>query len=211
MEDLNKKIKKRLDDYLEFDSDDLFKVGDLIRVFGGAVRDSIAEMEINDVDILCAPKSHKSLSEFLIKKGYKLNTHLGGKRLHEMYTNVNNISEPHTFIKGEKIIQLIRPSVNKDFLPNIGGFLGVFNRLVENVDISCCGVSYDSNGLREDFKNAILHCQNLVFSRNENGSMYDYTRYNHRSVKLKERGWKKIENTTQNNRDLKINNILDEW
>jgi hypothetical protein len=206
MIDINKKIKNRLDYYLEFDSDDLFKCGDFIKVFGGAVRDSIAEMEINDVDILCAPNSHKRLSNFLLEKGYKLNDYLCGKHLTELYKTVNNISEPHTFMKGDKIIQLIRPRANKQGID----FSNVFNRLVQNVDISCCGVSYDKNGLKEDYKNAILHCQNLVFSKNLLGSMYDYNRYIHRSSKLEKKGWKEIEDTISNNRDLKIRNIFEE-
>ena len=211
MKDLNKKIKDRLDYYLEFDSDDLFKNGDLIKVFGGAVRDSIAEMEINDIDILCASNSHKALSKFLTEKGYKFNDYLCGKHLNQMYKSVYNISEPHTFTKGDKIIQLIRPRIinRHDIIDS--NSIGVFNRLVENVDISCCGISYDQNGLKEDFKNAILHCQNLVFSRNSNGTMYDYNRYTHRSIKLINRGWKEIEDTIENNRDLKIQNIIDEW
>jgi hypothetical protein len=208
MKDLNKKIKDRLDYYLEFDSDELFQCGDFIKVFGGAVRDSISEMEINDVDILCAPNSHKRLSNLLLEKGYKLNDYLCGKHLTEMYKSVNNISEPHTFIKGDKIIQLIRPRFNNQLDID---FREVFNRLVQNVDISCCGVSYDKMGLKEEYKNAILHCQNLVFSKNLSGSMYDYNRWIHRSIKLEKRGWKEIEDTTSNNRDLKIQNIIDEW
>ena len=45
-------IKKRVDDYLGFDSDRLFKSCDLVRIFGGAIRDSICGDPINDIDIL---------------------------------------------------------------------------------------------------------------------------------------------------------------
>ena len=49
-------IKKRLDEYLEFDSDSLFYPTQsgliLARIFGGAVRDSIAGQKINDIDLL---------------------------------------------------------------------------------------------------------------------------------------------------------------
>jgi len=50
-------IKDRLDDYLEFDSNQLFEKGLLTRIFGGAIRDSIAGQKINDIDLLTGAKS----------------------------------------------------------------------------------------------------------------------------------------------------------
>jgi hypothetical protein len=44
-------IKERIDDYLGFDSSKLF-VNNLVRVFGGAVRDCIAGMPINRMLLL---------------------------------------------------------------------------------------------------------------------------------------------------------------
>ena len=45
------KIRKSLNDYLEFDSDELFKSKfNIVRIFGGAIRDIIADQNINDVE-----------------------------------------------------------------------------------------------------------------------------------------------------------------
>ena len=62
-------IKQELDDYLEFDSNDLFKHTDLIRVFGGAIRDIIAEQPIHDVDILVGSRSLNILETLLEIQG----------------------------------------------------------------------------------------------------------------------------------------------
>lgn len=43
-------VKEKINQYLELDSQELF-IDPLVRIFGGAVRDSIAEDEIRDVDI----------------------------------------------------------------------------------------------------------------------------------------------------------------
>ena len=134
---------------------------------------------------------------------------LNGKDLQEMYSEIHVINEPKTWIKGKKIVQLIRPSVR---LP-----VGVadspeaykigFTDLIANVDLSCCGVSYDGETLHEDYPNALLHCQSKVFSVNKKAKMYSHKRVSHRIHKLIDRGWKEIENTISNNRDLKINII----
>ena len=45
---INIMIKEKLDEYLEFDSNELFNFkNSLVRVFGGAIRDIIANMPIN--------------------------------------------------------------------------------------------------------------------------------------------------------------------
>ena len=62
---MNEKIKKRLDEYLEFDSGQIFRHCDLVRIFGGAVRDILADMEIHDIDILCGSKSYQMLKTCL--------------------------------------------------------------------------------------------------------------------------------------------------
>ena len=203
------KIRKSLNDYLEFDSDELFKSKfNIVRIFGGAIRDIIADQNINDVDILCGSKAIKYIEMILEKNGYQYMEMLNGKDLQEMYSDIHVINEPHTWIKGKKIVQLIRPSL---------GFQGKdesvyrqgFTELISNVDLSCCGVSYDGESLYEDYPNAIVHCQSKVFSVNMSAKMYSQKRISHRKAKLEDRGWKEIKNETNLNRDLKINNILD--
>lgn len=201
---MDDRIKQKLSEYLEFDSDKLFKNKyNLIRVFGGAIRDIIADLPINDVDILCGSKAFKFVEFILENNGYTYFDSLNGKNLQEMYKDIHVINEPHTWIKGTKIVQVIRPT-------NISSNLTYeesFNNLITNVDLSCCGVSYDGQ-LHEDFKNAIIHCQSKVYSVNHYALMYSENRAMHRRVKLQGRGWEEVNNETWVNRDLKINLAL---
>jgi hypothetical protein len=204
------KIRLALNEYLEFNSDDIFKSKfNIVRIFGGAIRDIIAGQPINDVDILCGSKAIKYIEMVLEKNGYQYMEMLNGKDLQEMYSDIHVINEPHTWIKGKKIVQLIRPSF---------GFQGKdeqvyrqgFSDLIANVDFSCCGVSYDGETLYEDFLNAIVHCQSKVFSINMRAKMYSMKRINHRKAKLESRGWKEITESVNMNRDLKLCNVLNE-
>lgn len=80
--DLKQKVKSKLDEYLEFDSDLIFnsllkegeqlQVKPLVRVFGGAVRDIIANIPINDVDIIVGAKTIKRVNRVLEENGYIL-------------------------------------------------------------------------------------------------------------------------------------------
>lgn len=199
------KIRKSLSDYLEFDLDELFKSKfNLVRVFGGSIRDILADQPINDVDILCGSKAMRYIEMILEQNEYHYMETLNGKDLQEMYSEIHIINEPHTWIKGKKIIQLIRPAFGPDSKDESIYKQG-FKDLISNVDISCCGVSYDGEKLYEDFKNAINHCQNKVFFVNKEAKMYSYKRSQFRIHKLCNRGWKQIENKTDINRDIKIN------
>ena len=201
------KIKSRIDDYLEFDSDKLFQNKfNLIRVFGGAIRDIIADQPINDIDLLCGSRAFKFVEFVLEKNGYIYFDYLNGKNLQEMYKDIHIISEPHTWIKGKKIVQVIRPTNLKNELT----YEESFNDLIANVDLSCCGVSWDGQTLHEDYKNAIVHCQNKVFSKNIFAKMYSTERVQHRMAKLLDRGWKEIESEVGINRDLKLNILVND-
>jgi hypothetical protein len=196
-------IKNSLDEYLEFDSSELFgSKFNLVRIFGGAIRDIIAGQNIRDIDIICGSRAMSFIESVLERNGYNFLEGLNGKDLQEMYSEIHVICEPHTWIKGKKIIQLIKPSrLSTSYR------LG-FEDIIRNVDFSCCGVSYDGNEIFEDFPNAILHCQSKVFSVNKNAKMYSQKRALHRKIKLQDRGWKEIDNTTDINRDLKIEMAL---
>jgi hypothetical protein len=202
-------IKSKLDEYLEFDSNILFNnKWNLVRVFGGAIRDSIANQPINDVDILVGSKALKEIEFILENKGYHYMEMLNGKDLQVMYNDIHIITEPHTWVKvsmtGAKIVQLIKPVVfnqENDFIKYRQGFLD----LISNVDFSCCGVSWDGDEVYEDYPNSIVHCQNKVFSVNKSAKMYSDKRVIHRKVKLQNRGWKEIEYGIDINRELKLN------
>jgi hypothetical protein len=208
-------IKVKIDDYLEFDSHILFKNKyNLVRIFGGAIRDSIANQPINDIDIIVGAKALKEIEFFLENKGYHYMEMLNGKDLQEMYSEIHIINEPHTWVKGKKIIQLIRPVVSFTELHNTSKstydiYKQGFRDLISNVDLSCCGVSYDGENLYEDYPNAIVHCQSKVYSVNKSAKMYSERRINHRIHKLKDRGWEEIENSLEVNRNLKLENIFE--
>lgn len=196
-------IKEKLDEYLEFDSNELFNFkNSLVRVFGGAIRDIIANMPINDIDILCGSKSISNIEHILCQNGYEFSELLNGKDIMSMYSNIKNvICEPRTYTKNNKIVQIIKPCGITD------NYKTKFNDLISNVDISCCGVSWDGK-LHQDYPNAILHCKNKVFSVNVNAKMYNKERIYIRKDKLYNRGWIEIIDSIQINRDLKINEIL---
>jgi hypothetical protein len=206
-------IKKRVDDYLGFDSDRLFKSCDLVRIFGGAIRDSICGDPINDIDILVGSKSIRMVEHILSLHGYTLIESLIPKDLASVYNDIQVISEPHTWMNGNKIVQLIRPRITQPNYKTGGGLVmnpdtytykENFNVLISNVDLSCCGVSYSGNKVSEDYPNAILHCRSKVFSVNQNAKMYSHKRIHHRIAKLEGRGWSRIDDTVSVNRDLKI-------
>jgi hypothetical protein len=202
------KIRKSISDYLEFDSDELFKSKfNLVRIFGGAIRDILAEQPINDVDILCGSKALRYIESVLEQNGYQYMEMLNGKDLQEMYSEIHIINEPHTWVKGKKIVQLIRPSLS-NWKADSSLYEEGFRDLISNVDLSCCGVSYDGENLYEDYPNAVVHCQSKVYSVNKSAKMYSERRINHRIHKLKDRGWKEIENKSDINRELKIDNVL---
>lgn len=194
LEDLQKKVENRITDYIEFDIKELFDISDYITIYGGAVRDSIAGMEINDVDILCMPESAVKLKNFLIEKDYSP-IDLYRQDTISMYKDISLINEPWTLIKNKKIIQIIRP---KWFKPNpkVKDYQDAYYNLVKNVDISCCGVfldKFDNNiKLGEACKDAIIHCITKTFVINDWSALFNQNRTNSREYKLTSRGWKNI-------------------
>jgi len=209
-------IKEKLDEYLEFDSNLLFnrtpideysiKLKRLVRVFGGSIRDIIAGQKINDVDILVASQSLE-LVEFTLKEaGYTYIESLVPKDLASVYSDIQVISEPRTWMKGTKIVQLIKPRLKSNHPRE---YEQMFIDLIQNVDISSCGVSWDGENLYENYPNAIAHCQNLSFYINRSAKMYSRKRAYHREWKLLKRGWTKIESDdTAIARDQRIESIL---
>ena len=197
-------IKNRIDVYLEFDSDILF-FNPLIRIFGGAIRDSIAgERTIHDIDILCGSKSIGYIEDILTKNGYTFNGFLTSVEIGKLYTDINVISEPKTWMKGSKVVQLIRPSpLNGDI-----DYQENFYNLLSNVDISSCGVSYAKGTLYENYDGAISHCSSKTFRVNKNATMYIERRVQHRTGKLIERGWKQLDDNVVDNREDKLNMIF---
>ena len=212
-------IKEKLDEYLEFDSNLLFnrtpiqcdggKVKRLVRIFGGSIRDIIAGQPINDVDILVGAQSSRLVELTLKEQGYTYMESLTPKDLSSVYTDIKVINEPRTWIKGVKIVQLIRPVIRVTRDSDLRYYEKGFIDLIQNVDISSCGVSWDGENLYENFPNAIAHCQNLSFYVNKRAKMYSRNRSDMRTYKFIQRGWKQIEmDDTAVARDQRIESIL---
>jgi hypothetical protein len=207
------KINDRLNEYLEFDNSILF-FDELIRIFGGAIRDSIADEKINDVDILCGAKSITRLESILEQNGYHRFEKLTSVDITNLYSTIHVISEPHTWIKGTKVVQLIRPrlqsmKVNPLVPAEQQNYTDNFKSLIENVDLSCCGVSWSNGVLYENCESAILHCLNKQYTENTGAKMYSYERATHRRAKLESRGWEQVSINRVQRRDLKIDFILE--
>jgi hypothetical protein len=135
---------------------------------------------------------------------------LGPKDLGNLYSEIHVINEPRTWVKGSKIVQLIRPVIkvqrDSDFRYYERGFID----LIQNVDISCCGVSWDGKTLYENYPNAIFHCQNKSYIVNPNAKMYSRKRADQRRFKLNDRGWTQIEDGVVVRREQRIDNLLSE-
>jgi hypothetical protein len=212
LKNLNEKIKNKIDEYLQLDTQLIFNKTDYCEIFGGAVRDSIADDNINDVDFLCLSESSKTLINILKNNNYKVIDKLNGKELQDIYKDIHCIFEPITLINNNfKVVQIIRPTpYNINFNINLNSFTESFFSLLREVDISCCGVSYDGR-VRENVSNSILHCLCKVFEEKNQSKMYHPDRYYIRSEKLISRGWLELkyindEKKKQYNKYLKIMN-----
>lgn len=205
---LSEKIKKRIDDYIEFDCIEIFKSGDLIRIFGGSIRDSICGDQINDVDILCGNHSMSGIELLLSEKEYYKIESLTPVDLSSIYEDIHMISEPHSWVKKNKVIQLIKPRANKRGI-SPKEYEVVFRRLISNVDLSCCGVSFDGLNLYENYPGAVSHCINKIYIENKEATMYNPERIDKRKQKLYLRGWNSINlNRKDKLREMKIDEVL---
>jgi len=191
---------KKISEYLNFDISEIFNTGDYITIFGGAVRDSLANKDIHDVDIMCLPESARKLSSFLIEKGF-IKVDLYDKVQLEMYKEIRCITEPWTFIKDSKIVQVIKPAGGRivEGEVTLGSLVDSYYALLSDVDISACGVfiERDRDGiakLKESHQDAITHCRLGVFEVLTNNKMYGNHRTEQRTFKLLKRDWKDISN-----------------
>lgn len=183
---LTRKVRTRLNEYLGFDVDTLLRDTDAV-VFGGAVRDSLAEMEIHDVDIMALPRAAANIANRLVVgMGFK-RVSLSTVDVATLYAGVKVINEPWTYLKNKAIVQVIRPAIRyKNPISDLNG-------LLSNVDISACGVTYNGS-VGEVVKLAIEDCCNKRFAVIPYASMCQNNRIHIRTAKLEDRGWKQYEN-----------------
>jgi hypothetical protein len=152
-------------------------------VFGGAVRDAIAGLEVHDIDIVALPRSANTISERLLKNDFKLldKTTID---LAIVYKNLI-ISEPWTFYRGNTFVQIIRPRGEKETQAKL-------TLCVSEVDLSCCGVSFhpSDNLITEQIKDAIKDCEKLQYRIMPKSKFFNKNRIYQRMAKLDSRGWK---------------------
>ena len=136
LHDLTRKVLDNISQYLTIPVNSLLKDTDAF-IFGGAIRDSITDSAVNDVDILALPNSVKKITERLLKADYKFyDVASVNKAL--LYINVRVINKPVTFINPKgRIVQIIRPSSFNKKSP-----IESIQHLLKQVDLSCCGVAY---------------------------------------------------------------------
>lgn len=192
-------IKEKLTEYLNFDSDLLFKDVDYLVVFGGSIRDIIADKSsknITDIDILCLPKSRQIIVNRIVKNGYKY-VDLQRPDLYQIYKDIKYIFEPKTYIKNDKVIQFITPSIynindpydkKNIFKSHKDSFFGILS----NVDIITSGVFYDGKNLYESIKNSVYYIKSKKYCKVEGAFMYSNDRYFKRQYLLEKKGYSEI-------------------
>lgn len=191
-------ILSKINEYLEFDisiiNKSLHYMDTNYLVFGGSIRDILSFGKIkNDIDILVKPDSFRLFIDILTQTGWKSYEYIK-KDILDAYKLQRLIFEPHIFEKNGKMVQLIRPS---DY--------NYFNKIVQNVDISCCGVSFNGNVLIENVEGAILDCINRRFRIINENEMYNHNRIHNRIEKHLLYGLKLYE---ESNRRKNLDNIL---
>jgi hypothetical protein len=196
-------VQTRLSDYLGFSIIDLLIDTDAV-VYGGAVRDSIAGLDIHDIDIMAMPTACKIIAERLISRGrgYEQFNYTSADVM-RLYSGPDKIiNEPLTFISGKKVVQLIRPSSNASSKKQA---YDLVLSMVSNVDISACGVAFrckyvDKPELFETVSGAFDDCKQHKFHVIKTNKLYRQDRISNRIAKLDGRGWKE-ETIDQASRD----------
>jgi hypothetical protein len=204
LEQLTEEVKKNISRYLGVDIDNFLELTDAV-IFGGAVRDSIAELPINDIDIMALTKSAETLYTRLESYNFRL---IPATKIDTvgLYTNIHCIHEPKTFMKIEEfnsisrkgLVQIIKPCVDKNMTP--------MEKLMWNlhqVDLSCCGVAYSvkAKTIFETYPGAIEHCKNKQFIVLKDNIMHQKDRILKRMTNLKDRGWKEIYTNEDNRKE----------
>jgi len=199
---MNKKIKEILNNYLEFDSNKLFKKTDYLVIFGGSLRDIVSGSsdKIKDIDIMCLSKSRNIATDILLSEGY-IRHDLFSPDIFMLYTNIKCIFEPKTFIKGNKIVQLITPTnSNANYNTSYGHYNAkIFNdmksnffEILQNVDLTTSGLVFDGEELFESVRNSYYHCKNKYFHEITGTKMYNEDRIVFRKNNLYNKGFKMV-------------------
>ena len=210
----NSKIEEKISEYLEFNVNDLFIGVDQAVIFGGAIRDTLANVNINDIDIMCFSDSYRKLKINLEKNDYFEAKRLCTKDIMNLYSDIRIICEPTTYIKKSnydvKIVQLIRPGFVKGSDNSRNNAFGVmklnFENALRNVDINICGVAWNpTKGLYEVVDESIFYILNKYFYVNSNAAMFQRNRIYGRVSKMIDKGFTCL--TNGYDRDFTFKNI----
>lgn len=182
-------------DILQEKFDDAMSLADdRCMIYGGAIRDILADMPIRgDLDIAVPRKIFTTISGKFNNSTRWISKSLPLRSSNSAHptTAKKVISSVRTFnnINGD-VVQVIAPELNRD--DTIQGInVGVMD-IVLNVDIVCCGVMSDVFGtVYEVIPGAIRDCKNRVlrFNRNIKATQTSIDRLKQRVVKFKARGW----------------------
>jgi len=219
MDKLEQKIEQKLSEYIGFNIKEIINDDiDMIHIFGGAIRDILANKKIHDVDILCMHESMRKIIPILEKNGYQMHSSLTSADIQSMYSTIHVIIEPKTFIKvinnEIRIIQLIRPGHtkldNRDYrVKDISNALRNFYYVLGQVDMSNCAVHYSHTyGLKESVYGAVQDCLAGHFDVLDTEMKTD--RYYSRKDKFISRGWieKKDLDDKQQERIKKLSKLI---
>lgn len=202
---LNKSIIEKLSEYCQSSIQEILKGSDGF-VFGGAVRDCIANQPIHDVDILCFSRSYNIIAQNLIHCGFeRVRTTSEFAAMYNAHRGI--FKPPITFAKYDKsqkqrrYVQLISPSLwylfesynkSREEISDEE----VFQKLLHfaaNVDLSCCGGIFGSfHNIIEVVDGAYSDCENHTFRVMRDAILHHQDRINLRIKKLIDRGWKRI-------------------
>ena len=100
-----------------------------------------------------------------------------------MYNKIDFILEPCSFVKGESVVQLIRP--NNRYQETVKSFL----TLPAQVDLSNCGLIYDGEDVYEACDYSIYCCLNKVYYKTD--GLMSTDRVYRRMAKFNSRGWER--------------------
>jgi len=163
-------------------------------IYGGAVRDALADIKIEgDLDILVPEWGIGAIyNNFSTSARW---TECAKKNSGDANSSIGNlISKVYTFVNANNVeVQLISPlhlnsATLKDYPLDVDCI-----SVVKAVDIRCCGVSMDTNGkVFEVVEGAFDDCQKKVLTLNIKGPITK-TKLNHLSSRIKKfetRGWK---------------------
>ena len=183
-------VRRSISDRIGFDVDQFLTGTDAV-IFGGAVRDSLARMEVNDIDIAALPESREVLTDRLNEIGFKvLDNSIREEELFvfaDQYEDFRLIFNLKTWVSSDISIQLISPIVTCG-LSKMANFAELLE-FVSGVDFSNCGVAYQPGVIHETVSGALHDIRGRKFRLIEDAPMNHIKNSSLRREKFESRGW----------------------